>query len=301
MDGTGYNKQGVAGIASQPGWDCAPIDLRIAFSPLRRLSTLTHTEKRDAFFQATAKMPLQHHHHHHRGAPAPKRALFATVSAVSLFILALFALAQLSSGPSQKQGRFAARFGSPDHADSPFLSKPRATPAGDKYLLGVGKADITGPVVEINFAGYANTDQVGSGVRQRIYARSFIIGEVGTNNRFVYVILDTQSGDTAVRNGILEGVKALGSGYSMYGQPNVAITGTHSHSGPGGWFNYLLPQVTSLGFDRQGYQAIVDGAVLSIKRAHESLQEVRFQPAHSQPSSSLTDHPRATSTSAPRA
>jgi neutral ceramidase len=215
-------------------------------------------------------MPFQHHR---RGVPAPKRALAATISAVSLFILALFALAQRS--PSPAEGRFAARFQNPEHADNPFLSKPRAAAAGDKYLLGVGKADITGPVVEINFAGYANTEQIGSGLRQRVYARSFIIGEVGTNNRFVYVVLDAMCGDTAVRNGVLEGLAALGSGYSMYGQSNVAVTGTHSHSGPGGWFNYLLPQITSLGFDRQGYQAIVDGAVLSIKRAHVSLQEVR--------------------------
>lgn len=35
----------------------------------------------------------------------------------------------------------------------------------------------------------------------------------------------------------------------------------------------MLPQVTSLGFDQQSYQAIVDGAVLSIQRAHESLEE----------------------------
>ncbi|KAK4031877.1 Neutral/alkaline nonlysosomal ceramidase [Parachaetomium inaequale] len=199
-------------------------------------------------------MPFQHY----RGVPAPKRALVATISARS---------------PAPAEGRFAARFQSPEHADNPFLSKPRAAAAGDKYLLGVGKADITGPVVEINFAGYANTEQIGSGLRQRVYARSFIIGEVGTNNRFVYVILDAMCGDTAVRNGVLEGLAAMGSGYAMYGQSNVAVTGTHSHSGPGGWFNYLLPQITSLGFDRQGYQAIVDGAVLSIKRAHESLQE----------------------------
>ena len=39
------------------------------------------------------------------------------------------------------------------------------------------------------------------------------------------------------------------------------------------WVNYLLPQITSLGFDQQSYQAIVDGAVLSIQRAHESLEE----------------------------
>lgn len=77
----------------------------------------------------------------------------------------------------------------------------------------------------------------------------------------------------------------------MYTTSNVAVTGTHQHSGPGAvsvlrsqihsrqlltaskWVNYLLPQVTSLGFDKQSYQAIVDGAILSIKRAHESLTE----------------------------
>lgn len=35
--------------------------------------------------------------------------------------------------------------------------------------------------------------------------------------------------------------------------------------------NYLLPQITSLGFSKQNYQAIVNGMVLSIQRAHESL------------------------------
>ncbi|KAH8667503.1 Neutral/alkaline nonlysosomal ceramidase [Tricladium varicosporioides] len=57
----------------------------------------------------------------------------------------------------------------------------------------------------------------------------------------------------------------------MYDTSNVAVTGTHSHSGPGGWLNYLLPQITSLGFSKESYQAIVDGCILSIKRAHESL------------------------------
>jgi neutral ceramidase len=86
------------------------------------------------------------------------------------------------------------------------------------------------------------------------------------------MVLDTANGDTAIRNGILEGVAALGSNYSMYTTSNIAVTGTHSHSGPGAWLNYLLPQITSLGFDKQSYQAIVDGSVLSIKRAHESLK-----------------------------
>jgi neutral ceramidase len=144
---------------------------------------------------------------------------------------------------------------------------------GQQYLLGVGKADITGPVVEINFMGYANTSQVGTGLRQRIYSRAFIIGDVDNpQDRFIYIVLDTQSGDTAVRHGILDALAGLGDEYSMYGQQNVAVTGTHAHSGPGAWLNYLLPQITSKGFDKDSYQAIVDGAVASIQIAHENLK-----------------------------
>ncbi|KAL3420116.1 neutral/alkaline non-lysosomal ceramidase [Phlyctema vagabunda] len=163
-----------------------------------------------------------------------------------------------------------------EHVDqvdrSDWLRSYQARATGDSYLLGVGKADVTGPVVEINFMGYADLSQVGTGLRQRIYSRAFIVGDVDNpSDRFVYIVLDTQSGDTAVRYAILEALANLGPEYAVYTQKNVAVTGTHSHSGPGAWLNYLLPQITSLGFDQQSYQAIVDGAVLSIQRAHESL------------------------------
>ncbi|KAM3425257.1 Neutral ceramidase [Cercospora zeina] len=143
---------------------------------------------------------------------------------------------------------------------------------GDQYLVGVGKGDITGPVVEINFMGYADSAQVGRGLRQRLYSRAFIVGDVKTpEDRFVYLVLDTQSGDTAVRHGILEGLRQLGGEYAAYGQHNVAVTGTHSHSGPGAWLNYLLPQITSKGFEKASYQAIVQGAIESVKQAHDRL------------------------------
>ncbi|KAK2792979.1 hypothetical protein FQN51_001384 [Onygenales sp. PD_10] len=147
----------------------------------------------------------------------------------------------------------------------------------DVYILGAGKADITGPVVELNLMGYADTSQIGTGLRQRIYSRAFIVGSPNNpDDCFVYVVLDAHSGDTAIRNGILDGLAALGGNYSRYGQQNVAITGTHSHAGPGAWLNYLLPQITSLGFDKQSYSAIVSGTILSIKRAHESLAPGRL-------------------------
>ncbi|KAF2169972.1 hypothetical protein M409DRAFT_19587 [Zasmidium cellare ATCC 36951] len=142
----------------------------------------------------------------------------------------------------------------------------------EQYLVGVGKGDITGPVVEINFMGYADPDQLGTGLRQRLYSRAFIIGHVDQpKDRIVYLVLDTQSGDTAVRHGILDAIKHLGDEYAVYGQQNIAVTGTHSHSGPGGWLNYLLPQITTKGFEKPSYEAIVEGAVASIKQAHERL------------------------------
>ncbi|GAB1313981.1 hypothetical protein MFIFM68171_04191 [Madurella fahalii] len=148
-----------------------------------------------------------------------------------------------------------------------------SSPLGERYLIGVGKADITGPVVEINLMGYADPKQVGTGLRQRLYSRAFIVGSFDRpEERFVYLVLDTQSGDTAIRYGIINGLKELGPSYAVYSHHNVAVTGTHSHAGPAGWLNYLLPQITSKGFDLQGYRAIVDGAILSIRRAHETLQ-----------------------------
>jgi neutral ceramidase len=214
-------------------------------------------------------------YHRLGGMPrAPRRSMTALVSAVSCFILFVLFVSQWRAPHYAAKAQL--KIGKAERPTNPFLQETRAAAAsGDKYLLGVGKADITGPVVEIEFAGYASLSQTGTGLRQRLYSRAFIIGEVDNpDNRFVYVVIDTAAGDTGVRYGVLEGLASLGSNYSVYGQSNVAVTGTHSHSGPGAWFNYLLPQITSLGFDKQSSDAIVTGTLLSIQRAHESLTEV---------------------------
>ncbi|KAB8219529.1 Neutral/alkaline nonlysosomal ceramidase [Aspergillus novoparasiticus] len=156
--------------------------------------------------------------------------------------------------------------------DGTGSDEKRDTKHGSTFLVGVGKADITGAVVQIPFAGYGKTNQTGTGLRQRTYARSFVFADpANITNSFIYVVLDTQSGDTAVRDGILQGLQTLGGKYGNFREHNVAVGGTHQHSGPGGWMNYLLPQIATLGFDKQTYTAIVDGALLSIQRAYDSL------------------------------
>ncbi|QBZ57124.1 hypothetical protein PoMZ_02046 [Pyricularia oryzae] len=212
------------------------------------------------------------------GTAIPRRNPRKTSPSVAFLSIVTAALLSLSflfitcSSPATWTWLASTLHPSLQHAETGGAETGNAGAAADRYLIGVGKADITGPVVEINLMGYADPNQVGSGLRQRLYSRAFIVGDLAhPADRFVYLVLDTQSGDTAVRYGIISALQSLGPEYAHYGHHNVAVTGTHSHSGPGGWLNYLLPQITSKGFDHQGYRAIVDGAVLSIRRAHESL------------------------------
>ncbi|KAG8961490.1 hypothetical protein FRC03_005332 [Tulasnella sp. 419] len=169
------------------------------------------------------------------------------------------------------------------------IPSPRA-PVGGSYLLGLGErkaildadamnangiifkgiADVTGPVVETNMFGYASLDQNDAGIHMRQRSRAYIIADsADPTQRVVFVNSDISSGDTAVRKGILDRLQQLYPG--VYTESNFALAGTHSHAGVGGYVNNLLPQLTSLGFVRQTYDAIVNGTVLSIVRAHESL------------------------------
>lgn len=58
----------------------------------------------------------------------------------------------------------------------------------------------------------------------------------------------------------------------IYTENNVAISGIHTHAGPGGYLQYVVYIVTSLGFVRQSFDVIVDGIEKSIVQAHENLR-----------------------------
>lgn len=58
----------------------------------------------------------------------------------------------------------------------------------------------------------------------------------------------------------------------LYTEKNVAISGIYSHAGPGGYLQYVVYIVTSLGFVRQSFDVIVNGIEKSIIEAHENLR-----------------------------
>ncbi|XP_031286335.1 neutral ceramidase 1-like, partial [Pistacia vera] len=141
--------------------------------------------------------------------------------------------------------------------------------SGSNYLVGLGSYDITGPAADVNMMGYANMEQIASGLHFRLRARSFIVAEP-QGNRVVFVNLDACMASQLVTIKVLERLKARYG--DLYTEKNVAISGIHTHAGPGGYLQYIVYIVTSLGFVRQSFDVLVDGIEKSIIQAHENLR-----------------------------
>ena len=52
---------------------------------------------------------------------------------------------------------------------------------------------------------------------------------------------------------------------------NLSISGTHTHSAPGGFLQYTLYQITSLGFSKETLDTYVEGIAQSLLRAYNNL------------------------------
>ncbi|CAN7065489.1 hypothetical protein IGI04_040362 [Brassica rapa subsp. trilocularis] len=137
-----------------------------------------------------------------------------------------------------------------------------------EYLIGMGSYDITGPAADVNMMGYANMEQVASGIHFRLRARTFIISDP-EGKRVAFVNIDACMASQIVTLKVIERLKARYG--DLYTEKNVGISGIHTHAGPGGYLPYVVYIVTSLGFVRQSFEALVNGIENSIIQAHENL------------------------------
>ncbi|KAG8135399.1 hypothetical protein E2320_008422 [Naja naja] len=138
------------------------------------------------------------------------------------------------------------------------------------YLIGVGRADCTGPIAEVPLMGYAKLGQKGGGILSRLYCRTFILAERQNDiNRVVHVVAEIGMMSQRIR---LEVMKQLKDKYgNLYNHNNVIMTGTHTHSGAGGYVQYTLLMLSSGGLIKPTLNAIVDGIVKSIDMAHQNM------------------------------
>ncbi|KAK6939262.1 Neutral/alkaline non-lysosomal ceramidase, N-terminal, partial [Dillenia turbinata] len=142
--------------------------------------------------------------------------------------------------------------------------------ASSGYLIGVGSYDMTGPAADVTMMGYANLNQITAGIHFRLRARAFIVAESENGARFAFVNLDAGMASQLVTIKVLE---RLNHRYGdLYNEDNLAISGTHTHAGPGGYLQYALYAAASLGFVPQSFDAIVNAIALSIVQAHNNLK-----------------------------
>ncbi|XP_028787697.1 neutral ceramidase 2-like [Neltuma alba] len=139
-----------------------------------------------------------------------------------------------------------------------------------EFLIGVGSYDMTGPAADVNMMGYGNLDQNSAGIHFRLRARTFIVAHQNQGPRFVFVNLDACMASQLITIKVLERLKSRFG--NLYTQENVAISGIHSHAGPGGYLQYLLYSATSLGFVRQSFDVIVNAIEQSIIQAHNNVK-----------------------------
>jgi len=139
------------------------------------------------------------------------------------------------------------------------------------YKIGTGIHDATGPIVEVTFIGYAESSQVGDGVHLRQRARAFVVSEDDDSKRVAFVSLDTGLGSDLLNTKVLERLdQTIGKG--VYTYENLCVSSTHTHSTPGGTTQYVISQITSYGYVKQSFDALVDGVASAIEKAHSNLQ-----------------------------
>ncbi|KAF3823915.1 hypothetical protein GH733_006919, partial [Mirounga leonina] len=138
------------------------------------------------------------------------------------------------------------------------------------YHIGVGRADCTGQVADINLMGYSKTGQNARGILTRLYSRAFIMAEPDGSNRVVFVSIDIGMVSQRLR---LEVLNRLQSKYgSLYRRDNVILSGTHTHSGPAGFFQYTMFVIASEGFSNRTFEYMVTGIMKSIEMAHKNMK-----------------------------
>jgi neutral ceramidase len=137
------------------------------------------------------------------------------------------------------------------------------------FNIGTGIYDITGPAAEVGMMGMSQIDQKTTGILSRLFSRAFVVEDPSSKKRVAIVSADIWSCTQALKTEVVKRLKKEPGG--LFTTENVLLSGTHTHSGPGGFSHYALYNLSVLGFIKQNFDCIVDGVVKSIVHANQKL------------------------------
>lgn len=89
-----------------------------------------------------------------------------------------------------------------------------------------------------------------------------------------FVSIDTGMGSDLLNQRVMERLEELlGQDELLCQLENLSISGTHTHSAPAGFLQYVIFQFTSMGFIQQVLDTYVEGVAQALVRAHDNLQQ----------------------------
>eukprot|EP01052_Picozoa_sp_SAG31_P000190 SAG31_NODE_6_length_43291_cov_191.503496_4_plen_652_part_00 len=157
-----------------------------------------------------------------------------------------------------------------------------AAAAGAEFLVGVGKADMTGPIAEVGMMGYAQPSQTAGGLHLRLFARAFVAAsEHAPEKRICFVSMDAGMPSQAQKIALVRKLAAKWPD-GRYSARNVMISGTHTHSGPSGFFQYMLFDLAGSLHVNATASAFVDGVYDAIVAADSDLAPASISAARSE-------------------
>jgi neutral ceramidase len=145
------------------------------------------------------------------------------------------------------------------------------------YNIGTGIHEVTDPAIGLQMQGFADPTQKTGGVESPLFSRAFIVEDRQAGKRIVIVSADIWAVTNIIKQEVARRLQEQFD--SLYTIENILISGTHTHSGPGGYSDYYIYNLINDrfsngvggGFDYQTFECIVAGIVASIQKAHINL------------------------------
>lgn len=141
--------------------------------------------------------------------------------------------------------------------------------------VGRGIADITGEPADCELLGYGKSWQRSNGLHTRLRSRAFVFDD--GQQRVLLIVNDLPLVFSSLHQAVLARLAAQYG--EQYTEANVLITATHTHCGPGGYSHHLLYNLSN-GFHPQTFDAIVDGVLEAVERAHADVTPSTLTLAH---------------------
>jgi neutral ceramidase len=144
----------------------------------------------------------------------------------------------------------------------------RAAEVASTLRAGFSKKDITFFSAGRGMMGYGDLAQKTRGIESRLFARAAVL-ETHRSERLAIVVVDLCFVVSLLKNSVLSKLDRVEPG--RWSSANLMILATHTHSGPGGFAQHDIYNVTSQGFDTRNFETIAAGIAASVLDASKRL------------------------------